>query len=468
MDAETIERHIAAGESSTVELKKSTASLGDAMKAVCGMLNADGGLVVFGVSPSGKLVGQRASDETLREVAAAIRKIEPFADVDCRTLELSGGESVLVLTVPSGPAKPYTYDGRPWVKVASTKSPMPQAEYQRRLLARDVAADRWELRPAERLGVKDLDADLIRGLLEDARAAGRLTSRPRSVRDSLSRLDLLTEDGSPRRAAVVLFARKPTPYYPQCAVRLARFRGVTRDEFLDSRQTEGPAFALLEEAMQFLLRHLPVSGRIVPGVLKRQDTPLFPPDALREALVNAFCHRDYSIGGGAVSVGIYDDRVEIDSSGLLPVGMTIERLLGEHTSQPPNRTIAGVFHLGGLIERWGRGVEKIITLSRQAGHPDPEFLEIANAVRVRFRVAGYTPPTGVNVPLSDRQRHLLQGLADGLRHSREELAQRLPEELQAAERQVRSDLVRLRDAGLVVSGGRGANAWWSLSMTGDS
>lgn len=89
-------------------------------------------------------------------------------------------------------------------------------------------------------------------------------------------------------AAVVVFGRRILPHYPQCQLRMARFRGADKTEFLDQRQTNGHALQLLEEAIQFLTRHLPVAGRIEPGVFERADAPLFPAVALREALVNAF------------------------------------------------------------------------------------------------------------------------------------------------------------------------------------
>jgi ATP-dependent DNA helicase RecG len=97
---------------------------------------------------------------------------------------------------------------------------------------------------------------------------------------------------------------------------MARFRGTSKTEFLDQQQPHGHALSLLTQAMQFLTRHLPVAGCIEAGVFESVDEPLFPPVALRETLVNAFCHRDYSQAGGAVSLAIYDDRLDIWSSGI--------------------------------------------------------------------------------------------------------------------------------------------------------
>jgi ATP-dependent DNA helicase RecG len=112
---------------------------------------------------------------------------------------------------------------------------------------------------------------------------------------------------------------------------------------------------LLEEASIFCSRHLPLSGRIVPGRLRRVDTPLIPPDALREILINALIHRDYTIYGANVAVALFDDRVEIWSPGCLPRGLTPQDLSRDHASVRRNPIIADVFFRAGLIESGAAG-----------------------------------------------------------------------------------------------------------------
>jgi ATP-dependent DNA helicase RecG len=224
---------------------------------------------------------------------------------------------------------------------------------------------------------------------------------------------------------------------------------------------EGHAFELLREADSFIRRHLPVAGRIQPGIFDREDQPIFPPLALREGLVNAFCHRDYSIPGGAVSVGIFDDRLEITSTGALPPGITVEDLKREHTSRPRNPLLAEVFYRRGLIERWGRGTQKIVELCQAAGHPEPEFEERAGEVVVRFLPSGYIAPHRVSHDLTSRQREVLQILADGRKYKFREVYEGL--ENRPAERTLRDDMKMLRDLGLIECSGRGPNARWQLA-----
>jgi ATP-dependent DNA helicase RecG len=241
---------------------------------------------------------------------------------------------------------------------------------------------------------------------------------------------------------------------------MARFRGAGKTEFLDQRQIHGHALHLLEEAFQFLTRHLPVAGRIEPGLFERTDSPLFPPVALREALVNAFCHRDYSITGGSVSLAIYDDRLEIWSDGTLPFGLKIEDLKRDHLSRPRNPLIAEVFYRRGLIERWGRGTQKIVELCVQAGHPEPEFVEQAGAVGVRFLPSGYIAPHRVAHDLTVRQRRILQALAGRTEVSFGELRSLAGPTV--AVRTFRDDLMHLKRLGMVGLRGRGRGAVWFL------
>ena len=413
MTLDQLQQLVAEGESERLEFKKSTGELRGGMESLCGFLNGNGGRTVFGVTPAGKINGQDVTDPTLREIAEEMKRIDPPITADLERIELAIGRTVLILTTGAGPMAPYLFNGRPFRRVASTTSVMPQAEYQRRLLQRDHSRDRWENQPAVGYRVEDLDANEIRQTVTESVAVGRLLGPWTDAADTLSKFHMLVDD-VPTQAAVIAFAIEPMPDYPQCALRLARFRGVTKDEFLDQNQLTGHAFLLLREAMLFLRRHLPVAGRFEIGVLERIDEPLFPVLALREAVVNALIHRDYAVYGGAVHVAIYDDRVEVISAGTLPFDLTTSDLTRDHESRPRNPHLADVFYRRGLIERWGRGTQKIVALCVAAGHPAPQFEERAGSLVVRFLVKGYVPPLRVAHDLTERQRRVLYCLRDGM------------------------------------------------------
>jgi len=135
-------------------------------------------------------------------------------------------------------------------------------------------------------------------------------------------------------------------------ISMARFRGTSRlPDFSDNRQYNGNAFPLLRRAESFLLDHVPIAGRVIPGKMIREDNPWYPPPATREALANAICHRDYSEPGGAVSLAMYDDRLEIINPDKFHFGITPDKLKGPHESKPWNPSIANAFYRAGVIER---------------------------------------------------------------------------------------------------------------------
>lgn len=451
------------GEGERLEFKKSTSELHGGMEALCGFLNGAGGRVLFGVTDAGKIPGQDVSDATGREVANAIRKLDPPAHVEQVRIPVSGTKEVLMLVTTDQADGPYAFDGRPYVRIGNTTSRMAQQEYQRRLLARSQAVQRWENQPAEHYSERDLDTDEIERTVRDAIHSGRLESPSSGPADALDRLQLRV-DGQLLRAAVVLFGRKFMPFYPQCTVRLARFKGLDKTEFLDQRQLHGHAFQIFDEAMHFILRNIPIAGHFEPGKLERQDVPLYPPLALREALVNALCHRDYTIAGGAIFVAIYDDRLEVISSGLLPPGITVAELKRDHPSRLRNPLVAGVFYRRGLIEQWGRGTQKIVDWCVAAGQPEPEYEEQAGAVVVRFRPSGYHPPLRVSQDLSERQRRILLTLSQRKEWTFPEFYAAL--ETPLSERTIRMELSALSGMGLVGSRGRAKFARWWLKLPG--
>ena len=401
------------------------------------------------------------SDATLRDIAATLDKLDPPARVSIQRHSLDQGKEIVVLDAPeSRDSMPFTFRGRAYRRVGSTTSVMPQEEYQRLLLDRAHSQRRWENEPAVGVELADLDHEEIHRTVRFGIQAGRLPESTGSDgADILDRLGL-RQNGQLLNAAVVLFGTRFLPDYPQCQLRLARFKGTGKTEFIDNHQIQGHAFQLLEEAMSFLLRHLPISGRFEEGRLERIDEPLFPVAALREALVNALCHRDYTITGGAISVAIYDDRLEIWSDGSLPFGLSIEDLKRNHRSLPRNPLIAGVFYRRKLVEQWGRGTQLIVELCVQAGHPEPEFLAESGGIGVCFLPSAYIAPYRVTHDLSERQRKILQLLAGAPFQTFAAIRAGL--ERPPSDRAIRNDLMHLKQLGMARLSGRGRGAQWSL------
>lgn len=459
-----IESWVRGGESETLELKRTTGERREAARTICAMLNHRGGRVIFGVEPDGRIVGQMVSDRTVEEVAQELGEIEPPTFPSIERVNFTEGRQFLVVTAQPGSGQPYSYRGHAYRRVGNTSRQLSRTEYNRILLERLHGDQRWENQPATGWSVADLDAAEITKTLEESIRRGRADDPGSRDPAEMLRGFGLMKDGGILRAAVVLFGRaeRIEAELPQGLLRVARFRGTDKTEFLDNRQFHGNAFDLLLKAERFLRENLPVAGRIQPNIFERVDDPLYPPVALREALANAFCHRDYSIGGGSISLGVYDDRLEITSTGTLHFGLTPAALYLPHESLPWNPLIARVFYRRGVIEAWGRGTIKMEELTVRAGLPSPEIVETSGCVTVRFRPTVYVPPQRVAQNVTERQQRVLAVLstsADGLalRDIRKGLGDDLPEW------ELKNVLAALKHLGLVQTTGYARGARWILS-----
>ena len=266
-----LKRLVAHGEGPHLEFKRSTGELREGLQTFCAFLNGSGGMVFFGVRPDGVAEGQHATDATQREIAQAFEKFEPPVAVHVHRIPAGSGREVLVLRAPeTSDAVPFIYDGRPYERVGSTTRKMPQAKYERLLLARGHAKQRWENQPAEGLTLKDLDRKEILRTRELAIQQNRIPpDTSTDIGDILDRLGL-RENGVITQAAQVLYGKKSLGSYPQCLLKLGRFRGTEiTGEIVDNRQEHMHAFAMVREGMAFLERTLPLGARFPEGQVFR-------------------------------------------------------------------------------------------------------------------------------------------------------------------------------------------------------
>ena len=166
-------------------------------------------------------------------------------------------------------------------------------------------------------------------------------------------------------------------------------------EIVDNRQEYMNAFSMVREGMEFLKRTIPLGARFSEGQIFREDRFPIPLDALREILLNAVMHCDYSHYSGHVAIVVFDDRVEIRSYGRLPNGVTLKQLPEKHISKPTNPLIAGSFYRTGAVEVWGQGTNRVIAAYKRHEAAPPKFEELQGFLIVTFKaqmIAGGTTP----------------------------------------------------------------------------
>ena len=465
MELIKLEKLVALGESDETEFKKSTGQLCPAFETICAFLNSKGGLVLIGVTNEQRIIGQQVSDSTRQNIAKEINKIEPHAEVNVQFIPFVDGKFIIILQVERGVHAPYLYDGRAYVRTQSTTVRMSQHRYEQLLVERGQLNHSWEKLITKKYPVNYLDRNLILGVIRKAVESKRLPEEAlrQDIFQVLEALQL-SHNGELINATIVLFGTKLLPDYPQCQLKMARFKGIDRHEFLDSDLVYGNVFELLEKGTLFIKRHLPVAAKVIPGKLERVETPLIPFNATREALINSLCHRDYSIYGGSIGLGIYDDRMEIFNDGGLPQGVTIEKIKTGF-SKPRNHLIADILFRCNLIEKWGRGIQEIIRSCMAAGDPEPEFFTDQVEFKVIFRFPKTINPmvrdsTDKQELLTDRQRKILEILTKSGELNIKDIHNQLHDD--ASERTLRRDLVKLRNLGLIQMHGRANRAAWII------
>ena len=252
----------------------------------------------------------------------------------------------------------------------------------------------------------------------------------------------------PSVGGLLLFGRdhERETRFPDAWIQCGRFRGRDRSDIVDQIDCKGNLLKIAVEAIQFIAKHSQTSVEITR--LKRIDTTNIPEVATREAVMNAVVHADYSQSGSPIRVAYYDDRIEIENPGVLPIGITIEDILSG-VSKLRNRVIGRVFRELGYIEQWGSGIRRMINACFERGLPSPVFEEVGTHFRVNIWLDATKPAQYDEVDKTILQ--LIGNSNDGLSTSEVSHA------LNKSSRATRLRLRALVDRGLLVAVGRNAN-----------
>ncbi|MCA9894784.1 MAG: putative DNA binding domain-containing protein [Anaerolineae bacterium] len=263
-------------------------------------------------------------------------------------------------------------DGRVLIRSGARNRPLGGQEILRLASAKSTGAFESEIVPGATRD--DFSRKMIDEYLE--KRAER-TKRPYNgkVDDLLQEIGAITSDGQPTVTGVLLFCEYPQQWLPQSSVVFAKFVGTTpRGEsglagYTRREELTGPLPRLIEASWNLIWSEMAVSA-VVKG-LEREEKTEYPQFAVREAIVNAICHRDYRLRGRRIELRMYSDRLEVISPGGLPGFITIENIKDEHFSRNP-RLVNGLFQWG-YIEELGLGIDRMIEVMEQAGHRPPTF-----------------------------------------------------------------------------------------------
>ena len=344
-------------ETEQVEFKKSTGELKEAVISIAAILNKHGsGDLYFGVKNNGDVIGQEITDKTTREVSRAIgNHLRPVIYPEIKKETYDGRDVVHVRF--EGHMPPYTAYNIPRIRVADEDLVMAQDIYDDMIRSRDDFRKAWERQVSE-YHIADIDKTVFERYLKRAKEVGRITfdnEDPESVLDKLE----LTSGDFLLNAGAALFV--------DCGIndlQMAKFASNERITFTDIRRQTGSILGLVEIAMQYLIDAM--DWRAEFGGLHRKEIPEVPVDALREAVINAFAHRQIE-SGQSIQIMVYRNRIEIYSPGAFPERITPEEFAeGNQKAIRRNKLITQALYYSKDMETFASGLKKIKTLCDEA------------------------------------------------------------------------------------------------------
>ncbi|MEA1990871.1 MAG: helix-turn-helix domain-containing protein [Thermodesulfobacteriota bacterium] len=399
-------------EGKTLEFKRDLSSPKNLLKTLVAFANTAGGQMIVGVDDRTRLpVGvEHPLDEEERLCNLIADSITPrlVPNIEMTTVE---GKTLLVVEVFLSGSRPHWLkaeglENGVYVRLGSTNR---QAD--RELIAelhRSVEGIAFDELPMPGLSVDDLDLAALKALFRDRRDLGE---------NDLLTLRLLIHDQKrlvPTKGGILLFGKERERYFPDAWVQCGRFMGKDKADIFDHIELRDHLPQAVDSIMLFLKKHAMRSADF--SEVRRKDVWSIPLGILREVVINALVHTDYSQRGAPIRITFFDDRIEIENPGILLPGMTIEDMK-QGISKIRNHVIARVFRELNLIEQWGSGIPRIFREAEELGLPDLQIMEIGMRIRFTVPLAGQLrvqeSTEQVTEQVAEQVRRILVCLKDG-------------------------------------------------------
>ncbi len=381
MTADDLHRLVEQGEGQQIEFKRSLAELETAARTVTAFANTDGGVLIFGVRDSGEIVGVDIGKTTKERIVNHITSVtDPVVYPTVQFVTLKGF-LLIVLLVEQSENRPHLAKGRAYKRVGATDVQLSRDEYERLLLTRAATAfDRQQVIEAS---YADLNEERIYWYLTQ-RAEKRSIALPDTpLPELLAGMGAVIKKDRqfiPTRAGILCFGKNPQAFIPHSQVRVARFKGTSTSHFIDRADLNGTLPEMIDTAEQFIRRNTRLAAKIVG--FRRRELTEYPFEAIREAICNAVCHRDYHIEGATIRIMVFDDRIEVNSPGGLPPGVTIANIERKHVLRNP--LIANYLYDIFYIEKWGTGIARMRHAMREYGLAEPHLEDLGDFFAVTF------------------------------------------------------------------------------------
>ena len=418
------------------------------LKTVVAFANGTGGHIYVGVNDDRTVTGIKEEPFDLEEKLSSIiyDSISPIPNVFFQTAA-SEDKVIFIIRILPGANKPYYLkklgpERGIFVRIGSTnRGADPQVAAELRRQARNISLDQ-EIDPS-------FDCDILdRRLLEKFIELRGLKTKPSlDYFVKIKAAQRYDHTCHPTIGGILLFCSTLPDEYSYARFRVSRFKAENRAELINSTPINDGLLAMPEKIMDFV--RLYVERRIEISALRRKEDYDIPLPAIREGILNAICHRDYSVTGSDNKLDIFSDRIEITSPGTLPLGITLQDL-GEGISEVRNRLIVKIFREAGYVEQLGTGIMRIKEACRKNALPEPKFEETGNFFKVTIFRARLT----LSPDLEDVYELIKQGIPLGSRE--------IAGKLNVHQNTVLKRLRQLEEKGLVYKQGSGPRVRYSI------
>ncbi|MEI6796771.1 MAG: RNA-binding domain-containing protein [Methanomassiliicoccales archaeon] len=426
-------------ESEVLELKSKFGKSEDIGEAACAFANTRGGTIYGGVADDGMIIGieERGSDEAQRSVSESIHAMQPYAPHEIR-VEVIEGRKVILVKVDRLPDKTLcSYKGRVFIRSGTVNRRSERKALQDLLASRSIVHCDEMPSPAV---IADVSSRMLSDYLR-SRSPGFEFNTLKTA-DYLRSLQVVADEERIRNAGVIFFTEEPRRYLPQLEVRLVRFKGGGRSEFIDTMIVSSSVPRCIDECLAFIRRNIQVSYPIED--VQRREVFEYPWVVLREAVINMVAHRDYCDRNSS-QINIHDNRIEFINPGDLPRGLSLSELGGYAVHR--NLLLYDLMRGGGLIEGMGTGIPRMRSEMIRAGLPEPNFEVLEDAF---FRVTLFNRMGEAQKQVGPRGNLILQEMKRGPVRSSE-----LARLLKVSQTQVVDDLNQLVELKMAEKFGRG-------------
>ena len=470
------------GESKNIEYKITLPDKSEKyMKTIVAFANTQGGKLFIGIDDKTHEVAG-VDNEVLFQIMDSIANAvsdscvpQIIPDIEPVTID---GKTVISISVEPGKNRPYYLKSKgkengTYIRVAGTsRQAFPEKIQELEMEGLRIS---WDELTCVGYPVTEKATEKLCRDIEEFRRKSGLADRDVKTEQLINWKVLKMNNG--QLTASNAYALLTSDYFPFSRTQCAVFKGKDRAVFLDKREYTGPVYEQIEDAVDFVLRNIRLGATI--GSLVRKEKYELPPEAIREMIINAHCHRNF-LEESCVQVALYDDRLEVTSPGGLYNGLTFDEVMAGH-SKIRNKAIANIFSQMGLVESWGSGIKRIMNEADEYGLESPVFQEFDNMFRVSLyrktaveqemtqnpeikeNMAGDKAgdKAGNKITISELNK-TQEKILDALIEDNKLSAIKLAERLQLNGRYIERNIKKLKEAGILIRHGSPKSGYWEV------